>query len=170
MKQIFRRLCLALAATVLLGLSAPALAASDSVLDAAVEDTASYLYQLVKSPQVGSIGGEWVVLGLARSGYSVPDEYYQNYYAVVEQTVKDCQGVLSTKKYTEYSRVIVALSSIGKDARDVGGYNLTQPLGDYDKTIWQGLNGPIWALIALDSRNYPMPQNSEAKTQATRQM
>ena len=41
-------------------------------------------------------------------------------------------------------------------------------LGDYDKTIWQGLNGPIWALIALDSRNYPAPENSETKTQATR--
>ena len=64
----------------------------------------------------------------------------------------------------------MALSAIGKDARDVAGYDLTKPLGDYDKTIWQGLNGPIWALIALDSRNYPMPENPAAKTQATRQM
>ena len=38
----------------------------------------------------------------------------------------------------------------------MGGYDLTKPLGDYDRTIWQGLNGPIWALIALDSRDYPM--------------
>ena len=64
----------------------------------------------------------------------------------------------------------MALSSIGMDARDVAGYDLTKALGDYDKTIWQGLNGPIWALIALDSRDYPMPENPEAKTQATRQM
>ncbi len=33
----------------------------------------------------------------------------------------------------------------------MAGYDLTKALGDYDKTIWQGLNGPIWALIALDS-------------------
>lgn len=52
----------------------------------------------------------------------------------------------------------------------MAGYDLTKALGDYDKTIWQGLNGPIWALIALDSRDYPMPVNPEAKTQATRQM
>lgn len=52
----------------------------------------------------------------------------------------------------------------------MAGYDLTKALGDYDKTIWQGLNGPIWALIALDSRNYPMPENPQAKTQATRQM
>ena len=49
-------------------------------------------------------------------------------------------------------------------------YDLTKPLGDYEKTIWQGLNGPIWALIALDSAGYPMPENPEAETQATRQM
>jgi len=143
---------------------------SDASLDTAVKDTAAYMYKTVTNPQVGSIGGEWAVLGLARSGHDIPEEYYEKYYATVEKYVKSLKGNLHDKKYTEYSRIIVALSSIGKDARDVGGYNLTTALGDYDKTIWQGLNGPIWALIALDSGNYPMPQNSEAKTQATREM
>lgn len=143
---------------------------SDVYLDDAVKDTAAYMYKTVTNPQVGSIGGEWAVLGLARSGYDIPEEYYKKYYATVEKYVISLKGNLHDKKYTEYSRLIVALSSIGKDARDVGGYNLTTALGDYDKTIWQGLNGPIWALIALDSGNYPMPQNPEAKTQATREM
>lgn len=166
-----RALSLVLALVLLLGLPANALAAvSSDTLASAITDTAQYMYKTVKSPQVGSIGGEWAVLGLARSGYDVPEEYYQDYYATVEAYVKACGGVLHDKKYTEYSRIIVALSSIGKDARNVEGYDLTKALGDYDKTIWQGLNGPIWALIALDSRNYPMPQNPEAETQATRQM
>ena len=145
-------------------------AAADRTLPAVIQDTAEYVYTTVRDPQVGSIGGEWAVLGLARSGYDVPETYYQNYCATVEKYVKACGGELHDKKYTEYSRVIVALSSIGKDARDVAGYDLTTALGDYDKTIWQGLNGPIWALIALDSASYPMPQNPTAKTQATRQM
>lgn len=166
-----RILTCVLALCLVLGLCVPALAAvTDDALSAAVTDAAAYIYRTVKNPQVGSTGGEWAVLGLARSGYAVPDQYYQDYYAAVEQYVRDCGGKLHDKKYTEYSRVIVALSSIGKDARNVAGYDLTKPLGDYDKTIWQGMNGPIWALIALDSRNYPMPQNPEAKTQATRQM
>ncbi|MGM9578456.1 MAG: S-layer homology domain-containing protein, partial [Evtepia sp.] len=38
------------------------------------------------------------------------------------------------------------------------------------QTVWQGVNGPIWALLALDCRSYPMPRNPQAKTQATRQM
>ena len=172
MSRLKRRggaLLLALALTLGLAVNAAA-AVPDSELVAAIEDTAQYIYKTVKDPQVGSIGGEWAVLGLARSGYDVPDSYYQDYYATVEEYVEACDGVLHDKKYTEYSRVIVALSAIGKDARDVAGYDLTKPLADYDKTIWQGLNGPIWALIALDSAGYPMPEDPEAETQATRQM
>ena len=156
MKQ--KVLSLLLALLLLVGTAPSALAAvSDATLNSAVTGTAAFIYQTTPSPQVGSIGGEWAVLGLARSGYSVPEKYYQDYYATVEKYVQDCKGVLHDKKYTEYSRVIVALSAIGADARSVGGYDLTKPLGDYDKTIWQGLNGPIWALIALDSRSYPEP-------------
>ena len=151
-------LSLLLALLLLVGAAPAAFAAvDDATLNSAVSGTAAYIYQTTPSPQVGSIGGEWAVLGLARSGYTVPEKYYQDYYASVEKYVQDCKGVLHDKKYTEYSRVIVALSAIGADARNVGGYDLTKPLGDYDKTIWQGLNGPIWALIALDSRNYPEP-------------
>jgi len=171
MEQIkVKSLALVLALVLALSLAVPAGAVSDSAVEAAVSDTASYIYNLVKSPQVGSIGGEWAVLGLARSGCSVPNSYYQDYYATVEEYVEACKGVLHEKKYTEYSRVTVALTAIGKDPTNVAGYNLLTPLGDYDKTIWQGMNGPIWALIALDSGNYAMPVNKAAKTQATRQM
>lgn len=162
--------CLAVILALFLALGNAAAAVADDTLDAAIEDTAAYMYRTVQDPQVGSIGGEWAVLGLARSGYEVPEAYYQRYYATVENYVKACGGELHDKKYTEYSRVIVALSSIGKDARDVAGYDLTKPLGDYERTIAQGLNGPIWALIALDSMDYPIPENPDAATQATRQL
>ncbi len=75
-----------------------------------------------------------------------------------------------TKKYTEYSRVIIALTSIGKDPKNVGGYNLLLPLGDFEKTTWQGINGAIWALIALDCGQYDMPYNADAQIHATREM
>lgn len=165
-----RIISLIMALSLLFGITSPAMALSNEELREAVEQAAHYMQNAVKNPQIGSIGGEWAVIGLARSGHKVPDEYYQNYYSVVEDYVEACKGELHKKKYTEYSRLIVALSSIGKDARNVAGYDLTYALGDYDKTIWQGLNGPIWALIALDTRNYPIPENKEAKTQATRQM
>jgi hypothetical protein len=100
----------------------------------------------------------------------VPEDYFSSYTQAVTQYVEARKGVLSQRKYTEYARVVLALSALGQDARDVAGYDLTLPLGDYDKVLLQGVNGPIWALLALDARSYPMPQNSDAKTQATRQM
>ena len=154
----------------LLALAVPAAAAKETDLQSLVNGSAKYMLSAVKAPEPGDVGGEWAVLGLARSGYNVPDGYFEGYYGKLVAHVKECKGVLHARKYTDYSRVIITLSALGKDARDVGGYNLLTPLGDYDKTIWQGLNGPIWALIALDSANYPMPQNPDAKTQATRQM
>ena len=172
MKQAMKTAsALILTLSLLLSMSLSASAAvTDDELSTAVTGSAKYMLDTVESPQVGSIGGEWAVIGLARSGYPVPQAYWDGYYATVEEYVEACGGVLHDKKYTEYSRLVVALTAIGADPRDVAGYNLLTPLGDFDKTIWQGINGPIWALIALDSGNYDMPVNTEAETQATRQM
>ncbi|MGN0994880.1 MAG: S-layer homology domain-containing protein [Butyricicoccus sp.] len=167
--KIKRFFALLLTLTLLLGLM-PAYAVSESELQAAVNQSAAYMLKTVKSPGVGSIGGEWAVIGLARSGYDVPQSYWDNYYQVVEETVAACGGVLHERKYTEYSRVVLALTAIGADPTDVAGYDLLMPLGDFDKTIWQGVNGPVWALIALDSGGYEIPVNPAAATQATRQM
>ena len=168
MRRIKRISAWILTLAILLTLTVPALAASS--VQNEVQGSAAYMVSAVKSPEVGSIGGEWAVIGLARSGYTVPTNYYDDYYARVEKYVKNCSGVLHERKYTEYSRVILALTAIGRDPSKVAGYNLLTPLGDFDKTIWQGLNGPIWALIALDSGNYEIPKNPAAKTQATRQL
>ena len=144
--------------------------AADFDINQVIAETASYIYKTISKPQIGSIGGEWAVLGLVRSGVEIPEEYYQNYYKALEECVKERKGILHDKKYTEYSRVILALTAIGKTPKDVAGYNLLTPLGDYEKTVWQGVNGAIWALIALDSGNYDMPNNPNAKVQATREM
>ncbi len=170
MKSVWKRgTGLLLALVLALSLTVPA-GAAELDLEDAVQGSAAYLSKTVSKPQVGSIGGEWAVLALARSGAELPQAYWDNYYAAVEKYVADCGGVLHEKKYTEYSRVILALTAIGADPTDVAGYNLLTPLGDFDKTVWQGINGPVWALIALDSGEYPMPVNDQAKTQATRQM
>ena len=128
--------------------------AAEQNVEEIVKDTANYIYESVPNPQVGSIGGEWAVMGLARSGADIPNEYFEKYYQTAEKHIKDCGGVLHDKKYTEYSRVILALTAIGKNPKDVAGYNLLVPLEDYERTIWQGVNGAVFALIALDSGSY----------------
>ena len=158
---------LLLGTVLLLALCLPAAA---STLSSALSKSADYMRSAVSAPQFGSVGGEWAVLGLARSGRAVSQEYWDAYYAAVEEYVTAREGVLHKRKHTEYARAVLALTAIGADPTDVGGYNLLTPLGDFEKTLLQGINGPIWALLALDCGSYAVPANEEAETQATRQI
>ena len=138
-------------------------------LNKSMQETAALMYKTIPEPVVASIGGEWTVLSLARSGIKVPKKYYEDYYKRVEKTVKDSKGILHRMKFTEYSRVILALTAINKDVTDVGGYNLLSYLSDFDNVKKQGINGPIFALIAFDAGNYDIPIDKKASVQTTRQ-
>lgn len=118
--------------------------------DTPVNTTARGLLASVPSP---AYGDEWVVLDMAR-GNVLTTPGYDAYYAQVEAKVKETHGVLSDRYYTEYARVVLAVTAIGKDAADVAGYNLVAPLTDVDKVASQGVNGVIYALLALDSGSY----------------
>ncbi len=73
-KRLKRRAAALLTLILAIGLSLQVqAAAADRNLPAVIQDTAEYVYTTVRDPQVGSIGGEWAVLGLARSGYDVPE-------------------------------------------------------------------------------------------------
>ena len=106
------------------------------------------------TPTVNSIGGEWMVIGLARSGRPVPAGYYDNVVEYVKAKA-DANERLHPAKVTDNARVILALTSIGKDVTNVGGHNLLKGLDSMDYIQTQGINGPIFTLIALDSHNYP---------------
>lgn len=129
-----------------------------------------WLLDMVPEAGYGSTGGEWLIFGLARSGVEVSGEYFEAYFENAAAYTAQMGGVLHGKKYTEYSRVILAVTAIGKDPTDVGGFDLLIPLADYEQTIFQGINGPIFALLALDSGNYEIPENASGSTQATREL
>ena len=136
--------------------------------------TGDYIYSKVKEPCYGAIGGEWAVYGLKEAGYPVSDNYYKTYKKSVEKAVKEGYrgkpGTLHDKKYTDYSRVVFAYGKLDFDPTNVAGYDLLEKLADYDKVKWQGINGPIWALRALDSGGYDMPDAPKGAVQATRNM
>ena len=135
-----------------------------------LEKTAGYLQAQIAAPGTGSVGGDWLIFGLARSGVKVPQKYFDAYYENVEAAVREKNGVLSDRKYTEYSRTVLALTAIGKNPADVAGFDLLKPLADFEQVTKQGINGTIFALLALDSGNYEMPEDPDAAVQATRQM
>ena len=105
-------------------------------------------------PGVGSVGGEWMVIGLARSGREIDaDLYYTQVSEYVAQAIDENER-LHRNKSTENSRIILALTALGMDVHDVNGHDLTAGLNDMAYIQKQGINGPIWALIALDSNAY----------------
>ena len=106
------------------------------------------------TPIVGSIGGEWLTIGLARSGRTVPAGYYDNAVAYVKKNINGETHRLDKNKSTDNARLILALTAISKDVTDVGGYDLLAGLDDMKYIKRQGTNGPVWALIALDSHGY----------------
>lgn len=118
------------------------------------------------NPSLGSTYGEWAVLAEARGNVSA-SVWYDKYLSNMATTVASKNGKLdntSTQtKHTEYSRVILALTSLGEDATKFTGsngtvYNLVEPLFEKNGSTYrvseQGNNGTAFALIALDSGNY----------------
>lgn len=136
----------------------------------AISQTAAEMYKNTPDPMIGTFAGEWTILSLARAGYDVPQSYYDKYYDNVEKEIIEKNGVLHNVKYTEYSRVILGLTSIGRDVTNVGGYNLIEKLADFNGVKKQGINGPIFALIALDTNKYEIPIVEGVKVQTTRDM
>lgn len=142
----------------------------ETSLDVILNETAQLLLENTASPVCGSVNGDWVAFGLSRWGGEVPQDWFDSYYEAVESHVQACDGVLHERKYTEYSRLILALTAIGKDPKNVAGYNLLLPLANFEKTVFQGINGAIFALLALDSGNYAIPEITSEGTQATQEM
>ena len=119
----------------------------------AYRETGKYL-QEQDALSAGSVGGEWAVIGLSRAGL-LTDKTAVAY----EQTAADyaagaVSGRLDRAKSTENSRTILGLTAAGYNAAAVAGVDLTSGLSDMNYLRIQGLNGPIWALIALDCHGY----------------
>lgn len=164
-------LTVAVCFTMVFGSTGFAQAASYDKTKAAFEKCGDYIYNTVKEPIVGSTGGEWVLYGLGNAGYEISDSYISAYrdnlVATLKEGYRGTEGILHDKKFTEYSRTIIACTTVGLDATDIGGYDLTAPLADFYNVIWQGMNGPIWALIALDSGDYDVPKYTDSYAYGT---
>ena len=135
--------------------------------DKVYADTKKYIQNKVPMPVVASDRGEWAVLGLARAGVALSDEYIQAYYGKVVAYVKaniGSDGVLVDPEshnptVTDNERIILALTAIGKDPANVGGKNLLTALQNKDimqvtNTSDTDINGLVFGLLALNSGNY----------------
>lgn len=124
-------------------------------------------FALASEPQ--SPASDWLALALVRGGAELPQAWRDAYLKSAETYVQERQGILHERKYTEYSRMVLTLTALGEDPRSFAGYDLLLPLGDFEATNLQGINGAIFALLALDCGGYDVPQNPKAAVQATRE-
>lgn len=159
MKRIFKIICCILSAAAVCGGMYTAAGAFDAYISDVAEEqnrTAGFIYEKNPAPEFSQTGGEWVIFGTARSGYDVPQEYYSEYYTKIKKLAVEADFTAKYKP-SDYARLILALTSIGADVCDVSGKNLLEGISDYERTISQGINGAVWALIALNSGKYTLP-------------
>lgn len=112
---------------------------------------------------------DWVMIARAQDGRAVDPDYAAKLSDYVTRKYATAQK-LSSVKATEWHRILMTVAACGENpqafAADVNGapihlvadgiYNRarTQSIGR------QGLTGWIWALIALDSGDYPLPPDA----------
>jgi len=124
----------------------------------------SAISNAVENVKQSGVSSEWEAIGIARSGNDVPSSYYENsFLATLDAQVINARRV----KITDIERLVIAVAAIGKDPTDLNGSNLVAKI--YNSVDWaagndsmtaQGINGPIFALIALDSQAFTIPEDA----------
>ncbi|MGE7918182.1 Ig-like domain-containing protein [Viridibacillus sp. NPDC093762] len=121
-----------------------------------LNSTAAFLLQQVPNP---SFGDEDYVTDFARASVPVPSKYYETYYNNLVKEVKSKDGKIS-KDVGKYSKVIIALTAINKDPRNVGGYDLVKSMYDTYLTTEEAkklTNGNKFHFLnAIDTKNYDL--------------
>lgn len=125
----------------------------------AISDTAAFL----KGSVAPEFSDEWSVFALNRGDYTERN-FNVKYYNSILKKLKNSGGILSERKYTEYARAALALTSIGVNAENICGYNLIEKLDNFDAVTRQGINGAIFALIAADSHGYTLKNREKYVT------
>ena len=129
--------------------------------------TGDYIEKL-PGDELNAFGSEWYILGLARSGRKVSDDYYKAIEKYVSENI-DENGRLDEKRATDNAKLVLVLSALDKDVTDVGGHDLLKALSDMDYVTQQGLSGAIYALLAFDCRGYDIPSADKNVEQTSRE-
>lgn len=112
---------------------------------------------------------EWEAIGLYKSGIEVPSSYKVKFTETLNDQVISKSGK-GRMKITDVERIVLAAGALGIDPTNVDGknfnlldkiYNSELRTTGEDSLTFQGNNGVIFALIALDSKNYEVPKNAK---------
>ncbi|MCI1984417.1 MAG: hypothetical protein LKJ47_06580 [Bifidobacteriaceae bacterium] len=144
-----------------------------STVESAVRDTRSYVlnqftnYATSNTPLYGT-SSEWMLLSLARDVTSGESPLFTQYKNEAVASLKANDGSTPGRQVsTDYERIILALTAMGYDATSIAGYNLFDYLSTRDNVSYQGINGVIFALLAVEanpSYTFLTPSDGSAAT------
>jgi LPXTG-motif cell wall-anchored protein len=114
----------------------------------------------------GGVNSEWEAIGLARAGHAIPESYYSDHFKL---TV-DSQVINPSRyaKITDVERHVLAAAAVGLDPMAIENTDLVEKIYNSadlspgtDTMTLQGNNGPVFALIALDSQQFQVPDDAK---------
>lgn len=116
----------------------------------------------VLTAQAATTSSDWFVIAMSKLG--LPGNYDAYLSSLTEQVKQRylSEGQLSGSKATEWHRISLAFLACGGNPASVGGTINLIADGTYNRGLVkplnaQGNNGIVFALIALDAKNYDVP-------------
>ena len=106
---------------------------------------------LIENDEIDS----WAIMDLARMDKEIPETSLIEF----REEIKASKGEF--KSAIDYAKYSIVASSLGLDATDLFGYNFIEKIYDNEDIFVQGYNGGVFALIALDSKNYDIPNDAK---------
>lgn len=136
----------------------------DASIDKALKDLIDYVFK-------SGVKSDWLAIGLHQAGEKVPASYKATFADNVKEQVikaKETDRLL----ITDVERLVLTSLALNIDPRDIDGVNLVELIyNSPDRTLWdgtvvdtltyQGNNGIAFALIALDSADFSIPDQAK---------
>ncbi|MFC3750224.1 S-layer homology domain-containing protein [Paenibacillus sp. GCM10012306] len=119
-------------------------------------DVQQAITDAIKYVQNKGYTSDWIAMSYGRLGIKIPDSYITG----LEKSVKSTMTASSPPYVTTYARLALAVTAIGRDATNFGGYNLLEPIYNSKDVAAQGINGPIYALLAITAGQYNVPDDA----------
>lgn len=98
---------------------------------------------------------EFGAIAIKAAGKEIPQQYIDD----LKKSIITNKG--NYRNVTDYERIVLALSAAGIDAAHFAGYNLIENIYTNERMTNQGNNGVIYALLALDSGDYDVPNDAK---------
>jgi LPXTG-motif cell wall-anchored protein len=93
-------------------------------------------------------------IALRQSGQKLP----QSFIDTLAKELQENNG--QYRNVTDYENMVLGITAAGGDATHFAGHNLVKSIYNNTRMINQGNNGPIYALLALDSGQYKVAANA----------